>query len=51
MIPLAALPSVPRSVQDPLATNAVNVTGTLNVVLAARDASTLRVVMASSSSV
>jgi nucleoside-diphosphate-sugar epimerase len=38
-------------VQDPLTTNAVDVTGTLNVVLAARDAGTRRVVMASSSSV
>jgi nucleoside-diphosphate-sugar epimerase len=51
VIHLAALPSVPRSVQDPLTTNEVNVTGTLNVVLAARDAGTQRVVMASSSSV
>ena len=34
----AALPSVPRSVQDPLTSNAANVTGTLNVLLAARDA-------------
>jgi UDP-glucose 4-epimerase len=51
VIHLAALPSVPRSVQDPLTTNAVNVTGTLNVVLAARDAGTQRVVIASSSSV
>jgi UDP-glucose 4-epimerase len=51
VIHLAALPSVPRSVQDPLTTNEVNVTGTLNVVLAARDAGTRRVVMASSSSV
>ena len=51
VIHLAALPSVPRSVQDPLTTNAVNVTGTLNVVLAARDAGTQRVVFASSSSV
>ena len=32
-----ALPSVPRSVQDPLTTTAVNVEGTLNVLLAARD--------------
>jgi len=51
VIHLAALPSVPRSVQDPLTTNEVNVTGTLNVVLAARDAGTQRVVVASSSSV
>jgi UDP-glucose 4-epimerase len=47
----AALPSVPRSIQDPLTTNAVNVTGTLNVLLAARDAGVQRVVYASSSSV
>lgn len=47
----AALPSVPRSVQDPLTTSAVNVTGTLNVLLAARDAGVRRVVYASSSSV
>jgi len=51
VIHLAALPSVPRSIQDPLTTNEVNVTGTLNVVLAARDAGARRVVMASSSSV
>jgi UDP-glucose 4-epimerase len=51
VIHLAALPSVPRSVQDPLTTNDVNVTGTLNVVLAARDAGVRRVVVASSSSV
>ncbi len=48
---LAALPSVPRSVQDPLTSNASNVTGLLNVMLAARDAGTRRVVYASSSSV
>src|SRR3954468_18243592 len=47
----AALPSVPRSVQDPLTTNAVNVIGTLNVLLAARDSGVRRVVYASSSSV
>src|SRR5581483_10735711 len=46
-----ALPSVPRSVQDPLTTNAVNVEGTLNVLLAARDGGVRRVVFASSSSV
>jgi UDP-glucose 4-epimerase len=46
-----ALPSVPRSVQDPLTTNAVNVEGTLNVLLAARDEGIRRVVFASSSSV
>ena len=47
----AALPSVPRSVQDPLTSNATNVTGTLNVLLAARDEGVTRVVFASSSSV
>src|SRR6266480_5978926 len=47
----AALPSVPRSVQAPLTSNATNVTGTLNVLLAARDAGVRRVVFASSSSV
>jgi UDP-glucose 4-epimerase len=46
-----ALPSVPRSVQDPLTTTAVNVEGTLNVLLAARDAGVRRIVNASSSSV
>jgi nucleoside-diphosphate-sugar epimerase len=47
----AALPSVPRSVQDPLTTNAANVIGTLNVLLSARDSGVRRVVFASSSSV
>jgi nucleoside-diphosphate-sugar epimerase len=47
----AALPSVPRSIQDPLTSNASNVTGTLNVLLAARDGGVRRVVFASSSSV
>ena len=46
-----ALPSVPRSVQDPLTTTAVNVEGTLNVLLAARDSGARRIVNASSSSV
>ncbi|MDX6583428.1 MAG: UDP-N-acetylglucosamine/UDP-N-acetylgalactosamine 4-epimerase [Solirubrobacterales bacterium] len=46
----AALPSVPRSVQDPLTSNAANVTGTLNVLLASRDEGIRRVVFASSSS-
>src|SRR5205823_7530562 len=44
-----ALPSVPRSIQDPLTSNAVNIAGTLNVLLAARDAEVRRVVYASSS--
>ena len=47
----AALPSVQRSVQDPLTTNEVNVTGTLNVLTEARDQQVKRVVLASSSSV
>jgi len=47
----AALPSVPRSVQDPLTSNASNVLGTLNVLLCARDSGVRRVVSASSSSV
>jgi len=46
-----ALGSVPRSVQDPLTSTAVNVEGTLNVLLAARDEGVRRVVAASSSSV
>src|SRR5205807_2151234 len=47
----AALPSVPRSVQDPLGSHQANATGTLNVLLAARDAGVKRVVYASSSAV
>jgi len=47
----AALPSVPRSIRDPITTNEVNVVGTLNVLQAARDAGVKRVVFASSSSV
>lgn len=46
-----ALPSVQRSIEDPLTTNATNVDGTLNVLLAAREAGVRRVVVASSSSV
>jgi UDP-glucose 4-epimerase len=48
---LGALGSVPRSVQDPLTSGAVNVEGTLNVMLAARDEGIRRVVFASSSSI
>ena len=48
---LGALGSVPRSVQDPLTSSAVNVEGTLNVLLAARDEGIRRVVYSSSSSV
>jgi len=47
----AALPSVPRSVNNPLTTNAVNIDGTLNVLEAARQAGVKKFVMASSSSV
>jgi UDP-glucose 4-epimerase len=47
----AALPSVPRSIQDPLTSNDVNITGTLNALLAARDAGVRRFIYASSSSV
>ncbi len=47
----AAIPSVARSVDDPVATNQVNVTGTLNVLVAARDAEVERVVYASSAAV
>lgn len=46
-----ALPSVPRSIEDPITTNEVNVSGTLNVLDAAREAGVKRVVFASSSSV
>jgi UDP-glucose 4-epimerase len=48
---LGALGSVPRSVQDPLTSSAVNVEGTLNVLLAARDEGVRRVVFSSSASV
>jgi len=47
----AALPSVPRSIQDPLTSTAANVTGTLNLLLASRDSGVRRVVFASSSSI
>ena len=47
----AAIPSVPRSVVDPQATNRANIDGTLSVLVAARDAGVARVVIASSSSV
>jgi UDP-glucose 4-epimerase len=46
----AALPSVERSVKNPLESNEVNIAGTLNVLLAARDAGVRRVVYAASSS-
>ncbi len=47
----AALPSVPRSIKDPLSSNEANIKGTLNVLLAARDCEISKVVSASSSSV
>lgn len=47
----AALPSVPRSIKDPITTDEVNVVGTLNVLEAARDSGVRRVVSASSSSI
>ena len=47
----AALPSVPRSVKDPITSNEVNVTGTLNILDAARDARVQRLIYASSSSI
>ncbi len=46
----AALPSVPKSVAEPKLTNSVNVEGTLNLLIAARDAGVKRVVYAASSS-
>ncbi|HKP54317.1 MAG TPA: SDR family oxidoreductase [Chloroflexia bacterium] len=47
----AAIPSVPRSVEEPLQSHEANATGTLKVLLAARDAGVKRVVFASSSAV
>ncbi|TEU07800.1 MAG: SDR family oxidoreductase [Candidatus Aminicenantes bacterium] len=47
----AALTSVPRSIEDPLLTNEVNITGTLNLLLASRDAGVQRFVLASSAAV
>src|SRR5579862_7657261 len=46
----AAIPSVPKSVLDPLGSNRVNIDGTVNVLVAARDAKVKRVVFAASSS-
>ena len=51
IVHLAALPSVPRSVIDPVASHHANATGTLEVLQAARRAGDLQVVVASSSSV
>jgi nucleoside-diphosphate-sugar epimerase len=47
----AALPSVPRSIEDPVLTNAINVGGTLNILVASKEAAVKRIVFASSSSV
>lgn len=50
VIHLAARTSVPRSVKDPVESNRINIEGTLNVLVAARDAKVRRVVFAASSS-
>ena len=47
---LAARTSVPRSVKDPIGSNTINIDGTLNVLVAARDAKVKRIVFAASSS-
>jgi len=47
----AAISSVPKSIEDPLTTNETNVTGTLNVLLAARDSGVKKVIYASSTAV
>ncbi len=47
----AALPSVPRSIEDPVLTNAINVGGTLNLLVASKEAKVKKIVFASSSSV
>jgi UDP-glucose 4-epimerase len=47
----AAIPSVPRSIIDPISSNSANVDGTLNLLFAAKEAGVKRVVIASSSSV
>src|SRR6478672_301102 len=46
----AAIPSVPRSVQDPVTSNRANIDGSLNILVAARDAGVKRLVYAGSSS-
>jgi nucleoside-diphosphate-sugar epimerase len=48
---LGALPSVPRSIEDPIASNLANQNGTLNLLMAAKEAKLERVIYASSSSV
>ncbi len=47
----AALPSVPRSIKDPLLSNEINITGTLNMLIAASESGVGRFIFASSSSV
>ncbi len=47
----AAIPSVPKSMTDPFTTNEVGITGSLNVLMAARDAGVKKVVCASSSAI
>ncbi len=47
----AALPSVTRSIDDPITSNETNITGTLNILVASKDEKVRRVVFASSSSV
>lgn len=47
----AAIPSVPRSVDDPITSNQTNINGTLNVLVAARDRNVRKLVFASSSSI
>ncbi len=47
----AALPSIPRSIQDPITTNEINISGTLNMLKAAADCKVKRFIYASSSSV
>ena len=51
VVHLAARPSVPRSLEDPLASHEVNATGTVKVLEAAREAGTKQMIVASSSSV
>ncbi len=51
VVHLAAVPSVPRSIADPATSHEANATGTLNVLIAARDEGASRVVFASSSSI
>jgi len=50
VVHLAARTSVPKSVQNPIESNSVNIDGTLNVLVAARDAKVRRIVFAASSS-